>query len=71
MLETSIATMAEGLRLAAAFLAPVMPGVVHEIYALLDLDRIGTWDEELTWGNRLDGRTPGEKTILFPRPQEG
>jgi methionyl-tRNA synthetase len=69
-LETALAAMGEGLRLASAFLEPVMPGTAEKIHSLLGLSEIGSWKTELSWGNRLDGRKLGEKTILFPRPQD-
>ena len=68
-LETSLVTMAESLRLSAAALVPVMPGVAEKIYRLLGLSEIGTWDIELHWGGKLTGKKIGKKTILFPRPQ--
>ncbi|MGJ3244193.1 MAG: methionine--tRNA ligase [Opitutales bacterium] len=68
-LETSLATMAEGLRLAATCLIPVMPGVAAKIHQLVDLELPDTWSQDtLAWSNQLDGNLLGEKTILFPRP---
>jgi methionyl-tRNA synthetase len=68
-LETSLATMAEGVRLAAAALAPVMPGIANRIYGLLGLGEVGLWADELDWGGRLRGNKLGAKTILFPKPE--
>ncbi len=67
--ETSLATMAEGLRLAVAALAPVMPGICAKIYNLLGAGEIGLWKDELDWGSRLKGNVLGQKTILFPKPE--
>jgi methionyl-tRNA synthetase len=67
-LRTSIATLAEGLRLASAALFPVTPTTSQKIHTLLGLETIGTWEQELSWGQRLNGKIPGAKTILFPRP---
>jgi methionyl-tRNA synthetase len=67
--ETSLATMAEGLRLATAILAPVMPATSNKIYALLGLPEVGLWKDELDWGKRLKGNVLGQKTILFPKPE--
>jgi methionyl-tRNA synthetase len=67
--ETSLATMAEGLRLATALLAPVMPDTSNKIYALLGLGEVGLWKDELDWGKRLKGNVLGKKTILFPKPE--
>lgn len=76
-LETSLATLAEGLRLAAAALAPVMPGTAARIYGLLGIGDaegvqhqgpVGLWADELGWSTRLAGVTVGAQEILFPRP---
>lgn len=68
-LETSLACMAEGLRLSAILLKPVMPVISDRILGLLDKAPAPAWTEEtLRWGSTLKGNTLGEKTILFPRP---
>ncbi len=67
--ETSLATLAEGLRVATAALCPVMPGVANRIYGLLGLEEVGLWKDELDWGQRLRGNKLGQKTILFPKPE--
>ncbi len=69
LFETSLATMAEGLRLATAALAPVMPGTCDRVYKLLGLSEVGLWKDELSWGTRLKGNVMGQKTILFPKPE--
>lgn len=71
-LETSLATMAESLRLASTLLIPVMPQVSARIQSLLGLPNAAElWDElTLTWGTSLQGLSLGEKIILFPRPSE-
>jgi len=66
---SSLATMAESLRLAHSFLYPVMPGIAAKISGLLGQPEVTAWDGQLDWGTRLDGVTLGAKTILFPRPQ--
>jgi methionyl-tRNA synthetase len=38
--------MAEGLRLATAALAPVMPGTCDKIYKLLGLSEVGLWKDD-------------------------
>lgn len=68
ILGTSLATMAEALRLSCAFLAPVMTGTADKIHALLGQPPITQWAGLLEWGQRLTGVPPGPKTILFPRP---
>ncbi len=67
VLNTSIATMSEGLRLSAALLAPVMPRIADKICKLLGCGIITTWRAGLDWSNTLEGNELGEKTILFPR----
>lgn len=68
-LETSLATMAEGLRLACVLLTPVMPGVAEKTLGLLGTEAVTAYTGNLDWDYRLEGKTLGEKTILFPRPQ--
>lgn len=68
-LETAIATMAEGLRLSAVALNPVMPEVSGKILALLGERPIDLWEGHLDWSQRLKGNVLGGKTILFPKPQ--
>ncbi|MCD8481526.1 MAG: class I tRNA ligase family protein [Verrucomicrobia bacterium] len=69
LLATSLATLAEGLRVATILLAPVMPGITQRIQGLLGEPDVTEWGDNLSWGSRLNGRILGEKTILFPRPQ--
>jgi methionyl-tRNA synthetase len=71
LLRTSLATMAEALRLANALLAAVMPGTTAKIKAVLGLPAAaaGAWRDELVWGARLTGNKVAETAILFPRPQ--
>lgn len=66
-LATTLATMAEGLRLAAVFLKPVVPDSADRIQSLLGQPPVELWEGLLEWGTRLDGIVLGEKTILFPR----
>ncbi len=67
-LATSLATMAEGLRLATVLLAPVMPGLADRIQGLLGESPITEWSDRLEWGSRLSGNTVAKPVILFPRP---
>ncbi|MEM8549283.1 MAG: methionine--tRNA ligase [Verrucomicrobiota bacterium] len=69
-LETALAVMAEGLRLASVLLTPIMPGVSAKVLGLLGLQTATLYNGNLTWDDRLAGKTLGEKTILFPRPQD-
>jgi methionyl-tRNA synthetase len=68
-LDTSLATMAEGLRLAVVMLTPVMPSISGKVRALIGAAEIDSVEGQLEWGNRLAGATLGEKAILFPRPE--
>ena len=68
-LRTSLATMAEGLRLAVVLLTPVMPDISARVRALIGAEPIDRIEGELEWGVSLEGRQLGEKTILFPRPE--
>lgn len=69
LLRTSLATMAEALRLGTALLMAVMPGTVEKINAVLGYTAGATWHDELTWGARLTGRKVAATAILFPRPE--
>jgi len=69
-LETSLATMAEGLRLAATLINPVMPTVSARVVELVGGAAPQNWSEELEWSGRLEGRPLGAPVILFPRPQK-
>ena len=68
-LETSLACMAEGLRLAAVMITPVMPNVSEKILSLLGLPKVERYGDLLRWGNSLEGAKLGQQAILFPRPQ--
>ena len=69
LLRTSLATMAEALRLGVALLRAVMPGSAEKINAVLGYSPGATWQGELDWGSRLTGRKVAEALVLFPRPQ--
>jgi methionyl-tRNA synthetase len=61
--------MAEALRLAVVLLTPVMPEISSKIRALVGAEDFELLDGQLEWGHSLDGKSLGEKTILFPRPE--
>jgi len=69
LLRTSLATMAEALRLGAALLQAVMPTTTEKINAVLGYTPGASWRDELVWGSRLAGRKVAEALVLFPRPQ--
>ncbi len=68
-LETSLACMAEALRLSVVLLTPVMPTISEKVRALIGDEALSGLDGQLDWDDRLEGKTLGEKTILFPRPE--
>ncbi len=68
-LRTSLATMAEALRLAVVLLTPVMPEISDKIRGLVGAETFDSLEGQLNWGNTLEGKALGEKTILFPRPE--
>jgi methionyl-tRNA synthetase len=70
LLRTSLATMAEALRLGAALLTAVMPGTVAKIHGVLGHTPAPVWADELAWGTRLTGSKVAATAILFPRPTE-
>lgn len=68
-LDTSLAYMAEGVRLAATMLISVMPETSSKILKLLSLETPELYEGLLAWGSSLEGLKLGEQTILFPRHQ--
>jgi len=68
VLQITLFTMAEALRLAAVALRPVMPVSTAKICSVLGYEPSGTWTEELAWGSRLQGSKVAESLVLFPRP---
>jgi methionyl-tRNA synthetase len=68
LLRTSLATMAEALRLGNALLRAVMPGASDRINEVIGHKPGAVWQEELIWGNRLTGNKVAEALVLFPRP---
>ncbi|NRA27994.1 MAG: methionine--tRNA ligase [Opitutales bacterium] len=68
LLDTSLAVMAEGIRLATTLLIPVMPDVSERIFGLLASPAPSLWnDSSMSWSRSLEGKVLGERTILFPR----
>ena len=68
-LRTSLATMAEALRLAVVMLTPIMPEISDKIRGLLGAYNFDLIEGQLEWGTSLTGKELGEKTILFPRAE--
>jgi len=69
LLRTSLATMAEALRLAVALIQHVTPATTEKINAVLGHKPGAVWREELVWGGKLTGVKVAESLVLFPRPQ--
>jgi methionyl-tRNA synthetase len=70
LLRTTLATIAEALRLATALLPAVMPSTAKKINAVLGHEPGAVWRDELVWGSRLTGKKVAETAILFPRPEK-
>src|SRR5688572_26993214 len=68
LLRTSLATMAEALRLAVGLIQHVTPATTEKIYAVLGFSPGSEWREELVWGSKLTGSKVAEALVLFPRP---
>jgi len=68
LLRTSLATMAEALRLAVALIQHVTPSTTEKINAVLGHQPGALWRDELVWGTRLTGVKVAESLVLFPRP---
>lgn len=68
LLRTSLATMAEALRLAVALIQHVTPSTTEKINAVLGHKPGASWRDELVWGHKLTGVKVAESLVLFPRP---
>ncbi len=68
LLRTSLATMAEALRLAVALIQHVTPATTEKINAVLGHKPGAVWRDELVWGTKLTGVKVAESLVLFPRP---
>ncbi|PAW63100.1 MAG: methionine--tRNA ligase [Opitutia bacterium Tous-C1TDCM] len=68
LLRTSLATMAEALRLAVAIIRHVTPTTTEKINAVLGYTPGPVWRNELDWDGRLAGKTVAPALVLFPRP---
>ncbi len=69
LLRTSLATMAEALRLAVAAIQHVTPATTAKINSVLGYTPGASWSEELVWGTKLNGAKVAPSLVLFPRPQ--
>jgi methionyl-tRNA synthetase len=70
LLRTSLATMAEALRLAVALMRHVTPSTTAKINAVLGYTPGDAWRDELVWGTKLNGAKVAPSLVLFPRPEK-
>jgi methionyl-tRNA synthetase len=68
LLRTTLATMAEALRLAVSLIRHVTPASTERIHAVLGYTPGPVWRDELVWGGKLTGVKVAEALVLFPRP---
>ena len=68
LLRTSLATMAEALRLAVALIQHVTPATTEKINAVLGYTPGVEWRSDLNWDGRLAGCKVAGALVLFPRP---
>jgi methionyl-tRNA synthetase len=68
-LEATLAVLAEGLRLVATALQPVMPRTSQVICHALGIPwaENSDWNKSLVWSHRLDGCRAEGPMVLFPR----
>lgn len=65
-LDSCLAHVAEGLRLAATLLTPVMPATCEKLLQNIGLEPVKVFAGQLTWSNAVVGRKVSERCILFP-----
>jgi methionyl-tRNA synthetase len=70
LLRSTLATIAEALRLGATLLQAVMPATTEKIQAALGYKPGAEWRNELAWGPRLAGASVSTGLVLFPRPDQ-
>ena len=68
LLRTSLATMAEALRLAVALIQMVTPTASAKINEVIGYAPGAIWRDELIWGTKLNGAKVAPSLVLFPRP---
>jgi methionyl-tRNA synthetase len=68
LLRTSLATMAEALRLAVTAMQHVIPAAAEKIKGVLGYTPGADWRAELEWGTKLTGAKVAASLVLFPRP---
>jgi methionyl-tRNA synthetase len=68
-LRNTLATLGEGMRVAAELLRPVMPHVCEKIFRSIGYCPSATW-HELRWDHFAAEKTIGPREILFPKIEE-
>jgi methionyl-tRNA synthetase len=68
LLRTSLATMAEALRLAVTAMQHVIPAAAEKIRGVLGYAPGADWRVELEWSTKLTGAKVAPSLVLFPRP---
>jgi len=68
-LETCLANLVEGLRLATTLLEPIMPATAAKAHSLIGYESDAPWSERLVRSGSLAGGKVGESVILFPKRQ--
>jgi len=71
LLRTSLATMAEALRLSVALIQMVTPTASAKINEVIGYVPGAIWRDELVWGSKLNGAKVSPSLVLFPRPAPG
>ncbi len=69
LLKTTLANMAEAIRIASTLLLPIMPTVADKILNLIGVGSVEKFDENIYWGKSLEGKALAPQEILFPRPE--
>lgn len=65
--QTCLALVAEGLRLAVTLLTPVVPATSEKVRAAWGLLPVKTWEGELEWKAGLAGKKMEAVGVLFPK----
>jgi len=65
-LDSCLATVAEGLRLVATLLTPVMPSTCEKLLQNIGADAVKGFAGQLQWSSAGVGRKVAERCILFP-----
>ncbi len=65
-LEATLAHLAEGLRLVAVAIAPIMPTIAKRLHECLGLEAPATFAGNFEWSGVTAGKTLAASAILFP-----